>query len=131
MLNINPDGKKVILSIDGGGMRGTIPIAMLAQLEEMTGRTCQQMFDLVVGTSTGAIIAAGITLGMTAGEMLNVIYKDRLPNAFPSQDLLFWNRYLFNGLRNLYPIEPFIAALAPLAQGKKIGDILHPIILLT
>ena len=50
MLDFNPTGKKVILSLDGGGMRGMISIALLAELEKMTGKTCQQMFDMVAGT---------------------------------------------------------------------------------
>lgn len=38
MLDFNPGKKKVILSIDGGGMRGIIAVAMLAELEKMTGK---------------------------------------------------------------------------------------------
>ena len=72
-LDFNPNGKKVILSIDGGGMRGMISIAMLAELERLTGKTCQQLFDMVAGTSTGAIIAAGIAIGMTAQQLLEVV----------------------------------------------------------
>lgn len=130
-LDFNPNGKKVILSIDGGGMRGTISIAMLAELERMTGKTCQQLFDMVAGTSTGAIIAAGIAIGMTAQQLLEVVYRDKLPKAFPKQDLSFWLRYITGGLKYLYPLETFREALAPLAQGQKIRDITHPIILLT
>ncbi len=131
MLNFNPQGKKVILSIDGGGMRGLISIAMLAELEQMTGQTCQQMFDLVGGTSTGAIIAAGIGIGFTAQQILETVYRDRLPKAFPDQTLGLWLRYLLGGLRNLYPMQPFIDALQPLAQGRKIRDLTHPIVFMT
>ncbi len=131
MLNFNPGGKKVILSIDGGGMRGMISIAMLAELEKMTGKTCQEIFDMVGGTSTGAIIAAGIGIGMTATEILETIYHDRLPKAFPPSNLLLWIRYLLNGLRYIYPIEPFVEALQPLANGIKIGDLTHPIVFMT
>lgn len=72
MLNFYPIGKKVILSIDGGGMRGTIAIAMLAELEKMTGKPCQPLFDMVAGTSTGAIIAAALGLGFTAQQTLEM-----------------------------------------------------------
>lgn len=131
MLDFNPGKKKVILSIDGGGMRGIIAVAMLAELEKMTGKKVQDLFDMVAGTSTGAIIAAGIALGMSAQELLDVVYKDRLPKAFGNQGILLWIRYLLTGLRYLYSLEPFRVALQPLSRGLKIRDIQHPIILLT
>lgn len=131
MLNFNPAGKKVILSIDGGGMRGTISIAMLAELEAMTGKPCQQLFDMVAGTSTGAIIAAALGLGYTAQQTLELVYLDRLPKAFPRGGLLTYIRYLFTGLRYLYPLEPFRVALQPLSQGKRIRDMTHPIVFMT
>jgi predicted acylesterase/phospholipase RssA len=131
MLDFNPEGKKVILSVDGGGMRGMIPIAMLAELERMTGKSCQQMFDMVAGTSTGAIIAAGLGVGMTANEIMATVYRKSLPKAFPPNNLQLWLRFLLNGLRYIYPLEPFIAGLQPLVEGVKIGDLTHPIVFMT
>lgn len=131
MLNFNPDGKKVIASIDGGGMRGVIVLGMLAELEAMTGKPAYDLFDMIAGTSTGAIIAAALAVGMTAQETLDKIYKERLPKAFPPRDLFFWLRYLFGGLRHLYPVEPFIETTLPFVQGRKVGDIEKPILLFT
>lgn len=124
-LNFNPENKKVILSIDGGGMRGMISVAMLAELENMTGKPVQDLFDMVAGTSTGAVIAAGIALGMTANELMTQIYRDKLPAAFSTQPqgLAFWTRYVLGGLRNLYDMKPFADALAPLAKGLTIGNL--------
>jgi patatin-like phospholipase/acyl hydrolase len=85
MLDINPAGKKMILSIDGGGLRGMIAVAMLAELEAVTGKTCPELFDMVAGTSTGAIIAAGIRLGYSADWLLTNVYRTRLPEAFRQQ----------------------------------------------
>lgn len=45
-----------VLSIDGGGTRGFIVLYMLAILEKMTGRKVSDLFDLIVGTSTGGLI---------------------------------------------------------------------------
>jgi patatin-like phospholipase/acyl hydrolase len=50
-----------ILAIDGGGIRGLIPAVVLADLERRTGRRTAEMFDLIAGTSTGGILACGLT----------------------------------------------------------------------
>lgn len=51
-----------ILSIDGGGIRGIIPAMVLAEIERQTGRPACDLFDLIAGTSTGGIIALGVTV---------------------------------------------------------------------
>ena len=51
-----------ILSIDGGGIRGIIPALILAELERRTGKPVAKLFDLVAGTSTGGILAVGLTM---------------------------------------------------------------------
>ena len=50
-----------VLSIDGGGIRGIIPALVLAELERRTGRATVELFDLVVGTSTGAVLALSLS----------------------------------------------------------------------
>src|SRR5215472_8590733 len=57
-----------VLSIDGGGIRGIIPAAVLAGIEEGIGRQLHQAFDLIAGTSTGGIIALGIGTGANGGS---------------------------------------------------------------
>lgn len=133
MLDLNPSGKKMILSIDGGGLRGMIAVAMLAELERMTGRTCSQLFDMVAGTSTGAIIAAGIGLGISAQQLLTDVYRRGLPAAFRAQPqgLALYLRYALGGFRSLYTLDAFLELLAPFASGKKIGDFSRPIVFMT
>lgn len=60
-----------ILSIDGGGLKGVIPAAFLATLEETTGKRLVDHFDLIAGTSTGGIIAIALGLGLTAQTVLD------------------------------------------------------------
>ena len=57
-----PPGAAVIrvLSIDGGGIRGIIPATWLMKLEELTGRHTSDLFDIMVGTSTGGVIVLGL-----------------------------------------------------------------------
>ncbi|CAG9764915.1 unnamed protein product [Ceutorhynchus assimilis] len=64
-----------ILSIDGGGTRGILVIEMLRKLEELSGKPVYEMFDLICGVSTGAIIGSLIALKQhTLDEALDV-YK--------------------------------------------------------
>src|SRR4051812_28360760 len=51
-----------ILSLDGGGIRGVFPAALLARLEEHLEHPIGRYFDLIAGTSTGGIIAIGLGL---------------------------------------------------------------------
>ena len=51
-----------VLSIDGGGIRGIIPALVLAHLEKQTGQPASELFDLMVGTSTGGILALALCL---------------------------------------------------------------------
>ncbi len=57
-----------ILSIDGGGIRGIIPALLLAEIEERTKKPVAKLFDLIAGTSTGGIIALGLTKPDSTGK---------------------------------------------------------------
>lgn len=59
---------KKILSIDGGGIRGVIPAVVLTEIERRTDRPIGEMFDLIGGTSTGGILALGLTMPGDAGR---------------------------------------------------------------
>ena len=71
--NIPP---KRILSLDGGGIRGILTLEYLGVIESMlrkrSGRDDFRLcdyFDLIGGTSTGSIIAAGLACGMSVDEL--------------------------------------------------------------
>ena len=57
-----------ILSIDGGGIRGVIPAVLLTEMEKRTGESISSLFDLIVGTSTGGILAAGLVAPASLGH---------------------------------------------------------------
>jgi patatin-like phospholipase/acyl hydrolase len=69
------------LSINGGGIRGIIPASVLVALEQQTGKLTRDLFDYVAGTSTGALLAAGIAAGVPASELLTV-YTTRSKEVF-------------------------------------------------
>ena len=75
-----------ILSLDGGGIRGIFPAAILADLERtyLAGDSVAKYFDLITGTSTGGILALGLAAGMTAGELLD-LYITRGREIFPPE----------------------------------------------
>jgi len=71
---ITEPGPKRLLSIDGGGIRGVLSLGILRQIEAILkaqsgGREdfrLSHYFDYIAGTSTGGIIAAGLSMGMSA-----------------------------------------------------------------
>jgi patatin-like phospholipase/acyl hydrolase len=75
-----------ILALDGGGIRGTFTAAVLSKWDDMLksggGNELVKHFDLVAGTSTGAILAIGLGLGLTPLQILK-FYRDKGPQIFP------------------------------------------------
>jgi patatin-like phospholipase/acyl hydrolase len=83
--------KYKILSIDGGGIRGIIPCTILKFLEENTGNSISDMFNVIAGTSTGGIIGLGLTLPDEYGR-----------NKFSAKDML--DLYLGHG-EEIFPAK--------------------------
>lgn len=96
---------KTILTIDGGGVRGIIPLASLVRLEGEHGPCCKA-FDMIAGTSTGAIIAAGLALGISARGLL-ALYRELAIRAF---ERLPWWQVLLNKGNHRYS-NRFIAQM--------------------
>jgi len=83
-------GPKRILALDGGGVRGALSVAFLERIEGLLRQRhgpntrLGDHFDLVGGTSTGAIIAAALALGHTVAEVKDFYFK-LAPYAFKRQ----------------------------------------------
>ena len=60
-MNAEANPKYKILAIDGGGIRGIIPAMILAEIEKRTLKPISSLFDLIAGTSSGGILALGLT----------------------------------------------------------------------
>lgn len=119
---------KRILTIDGGGIRGTFPAAFLANLERDLEHPIGRYFDLISGTSTGGIIAIGLAMGLRASDILK-LYEDKGPAIFGqtrsgitgalSRQLRF-GKWLLWGPK--YSPEPLRAALAEVFGERRIGE---------
>lgn len=64
-----------ILSLDGGGIKGLFSAAFLAKLEEDLNIKIIDHFDLIVGTSTGGIIALGLGLGLSPRDLVEFYFN--------------------------------------------------------
>lgn len=73
-----PDGLCRILALDGGGAKGFYTLGVLKEIEAMLNCRLYQRFDLIFGTSTGAIIASLLALGYTVDE-IHHLYKNHVP----------------------------------------------------
>lgn len=73
-----------ILAIDGGGIKGILPAAFLATIEESSGKRVLDHFDLIAGTSTGGIIALGLGLGLPARAIVD-FYLNEGPRIFDQE----------------------------------------------
>ena len=91
-----------LLALDGGGIRGVLTLQVLIRMEELLAEESGQgqdfrlcnFFDYIGGTSTGAIIAAGLALGMSAQE-LSDFYIATGPEMFEKAFILKRLRYLY------------------------------------
>lgn len=67
-----------ILSLDGGGAKGFYSLGVLREIEGMLGSRLHQRFDMIFGTSTGAIIASLLALGKSVAEIIEM-YETYVP----------------------------------------------------
>lgn len=78
-----------ILSLDGGGVRGLIPATVLAKIEKDTGKQISELFDVMVGTSTGGLITLFLNIpgnnyrAKYSADDVVQIYKDLSAKIFP------------------------------------------------
>ena len=86
-----------VLSLDGGGIRGIIPALVVAHLERKTGAPASELFDLIVGTSTGGILALGLALQNNEGQPL--LAAKRMVALYERHGAEIFERSLWRKLR--------------------------------
>jgi patatin-like phospholipase/acyl hydrolase len=96
---IQQQGPKKLLAIDGGGIRGVLSLEVLQRIEKLlsaqSGRLDFRLadyFDYIAGTSTGGIIAAGLSIGMSVGAIME-FYEEAGAQMFIKANLLRRLRY--------------------------------------
>ena len=128
-----PDATFRILSLDGGGIRGIIPALVLAELERRSGRPTEELFDLIAGTSTGGILALGLTRpgpegkpAYSALEMVSLYEKDG-SNIF---DRSIWHRVkaIGNLADEKYPSEGITTVLDARFGETMLSETLTPVL---
>ncbi len=98
LVNNPPDSSpKRILALDGGGVRGIVSVAFIERMEALLAKhpaygpstRLHEFFDLVGGTSTGAIIGTAIALGMSTGDIKDFYFR-LAPRVFRKSVFRFW-----------------------------------------
>ncbi len=117
-----------ILSIDGGGIRGIYPAYILQCIEERLGINLLDTFDLIAGTSTGSIIAAGVATGLPASKIVEM-YKKHGAKIFQKKRPCLPNTLSQIFLDSIYDSKNLDNALTDVFKDTRMSDIKKPLIL--
>jgi hypothetical protein len=107
-----------VLCIDGGGIKGVFPASFLSTIEASIGTSVAEYFDLIVGTSTGGIIAIGLGLGLSASDLLG-FYQEHGPAIFNGNGKLRLFRRFF---RAKYDPQSLRQALTKVFGSRRLGE---------
>eukprot|EP00475_Leptophrys_vorax_P006705 TRINITY_DN14186_c0_g1_i1.p1 TRINITY_DN14186_c0_g1~~TRINITY_DN14186_c0_g1_i1.p1 ORF type:complete len:420 (-),score=109.13 TRINITY_DN14186_c0_g1_i1:11-1207(-) len=126
--------RKLILTIDGGGVKGIIPALTLQALKEKVDEKVHNQpwdfrdaFDVIGGTSTGSIIAAGLCKNDPLPPATLVqIYKDNAKKIFPYNNSI--SAYFFNTMKvplytNAYNPKPLEDLLKEYLKDQRLSDV--------
>lgn len=102
-----------VLSIDGGGIKGLIPAMVCREIERRSGRPLAETFDLIAGTSTGAIISAALGAGLEAARIVQ-LYHEEGPRIFrkPRPLLVQLKRAKYRGSRLYDVLKEYLGGIA-------------------
>jgi hypothetical protein len=96
-----------MLALDGGGIRGLVTLGILEKIEKLvagkTGQKLCEYFDYIAGTSTGAIIAAGLSRGMTTADLIDFYTS--------TGEQMFERSRLIERVKYFYTADPLKAQL--------------------
>ncbi|MBD2753433.1 patatin-like phospholipase family protein [Spirosoma validum] len=118
-------GPRKLLALDGGGIRGTITIEILAKIESLLQKDLDRddtfvladYFDYIAGTSTGAIIATCLSLGMRV-DAIRKFYQESGSAMFDKASLLKRFRYTYEKEKLTDKLKEVIGKDTTLGDGK-------------
>ena len=118
----NDDKTFHILALDGGGARGIYSARVLARIEENLGAPVRDCFDLIAGTSAGAISAGAAAIGIPMSEVVDLFETE--------SERIFRKRFLRNLLiRSKYSRNRLKRMVENVAKDKKLGEIKTPLMI--
>ena len=118
----NDDKTFHILALDGGGARGIYSARVLARIEETLGAPVRDCFDLIAGTSAGAISAGAAAIGIPMSEVVDLFETEsaRIFRRRPHRQLLFRSKYSRDRLKRV---------VKAIVCGVKLGAIKTPLMI--
>ena len=121
-----------ILSIDGGGIRGIYPAHILCCIEERLKINLYESFDMIAGTSTGSIIAAGVATGVAATDIVDM-YREHGAGIFKKKAFCWpvgkWKNTFQPMFDSVYDPQYLKSVLADIFRDKRLGEIKKPLLL--
>lgn len=115
---MKPLRPNVALAIDGGGIRGTLVAKALSVVEEAEAISFAQTARLLAGTSTGSIISAGLSVGLSAAR-IHELYRELAGKVFPET----WRSRFWLLTTYRYSNQPLIDALRRVLGDIKMGEL--------
>ena len=112
-----------VLALDGGGARGIYSAQILACIEQLNGAPVREHFDLIAGTSTGAIIAGAAAVGIPMDRVVE-LFKDESPRIFRKRRLRSFH------IRSKYSIRSLEQAVQSCVSGLTLGEVSTPLMIL-
>lgn len=129
-----------ILSIDGGGIFGVVPLVILRHIEEKTGYPVSRLFHFFAGTSTGGLISLGLTCPShkneplySAHELLQ-LYAHHSPSIFSQTPLARLcqlspiTRIIHQALYSQYSSRPMKASFRAIFGRTLLSQALAPVL---
>jgi predicted acylesterase/phospholipase RssA len=109
-----------VLALNGGGTAGIATCLILERLEAAAGKPIAELFDLVVGVSTGAIIGGAVCTGVSAIHLTD-LYLHYIPLIFERRRSLWaWTNGYIGPSK--YDHKPLEAMLANIFRHIQIGE---------
>ena len=119
--------KFLILSIDGGGIRGIFPAHILSCISDRLGIKISEQFDMITGTSTGSIIAAAIACDIEPYQ-ISELYRQHGSKIF-SRKNFFFNTKAISAIQSLYDNSYFRMVLQDIFGNLTLGDVNIPLLI--